>query len=99
LANASKYAPEESTVSIGASAADHVVTVWVEDEGPGVPEIESGSVFERFYRGPDQEPEPGGLGLGLWIVKSIVNRHEGAIRAERVEGRTRFVVELPAAKE
>ncbi|HWK74813.1 MAG TPA: ATP-binding protein [Povalibacter sp.] len=99
LANASKYAPEESTVSIGASAADRIVTVWVEDEGPGVPEIESGSVFERFYRGPDEEPEPGGLGLGLWIVKSIVNRHEGAIRAERIEGRTRFVVELPAAKE
>lgn len=99
LANASKYAPEESTVRIGASAAERVVTVWVEDEGPGVPEIESGSVFERFYRGPDQEPEPGGLGLGLWIVKSIVNRHEGAIRAERVEGRTRFVVELLAAQE
>jgi len=99
LANASKYAPEGSTVRIGASAAERVVTVWVEDEGPGVPEIESGSVFERFYRGPDQEPEPGGLGLGLWIVKSIVNRHEGTIRAERVEGRTRFVVELLAAKE
>lgn len=99
LANASKYAPEESTVRVGAVAADRIVTVWVEDEGPGVPEIESGSVFERFYRGPDQEPEPGGLGLGLWIVKSIVNRHEGAIRAERVEGRTRFIVELLAAKE
>jgi two-component system sensor histidine kinase VanS len=64
-----------------------------------VPEIESGSVFERFYRGPDEEPEPGGLGLGLWIVKSIINRHEGSIRAERKDGRTRFVVELPMAKE
>lgn len=99
LANASKFAPEDSTVRIGACAAERMVTVWVEDEGPGVPEIESGSVFERFYRGPDQEPEPGGLGLGLWIVKSIINRHEGAIRAERIEGRTRFVVELPAAKD
>ncbi|HEY5808718.1 MAG TPA: ATP-binding protein [Povalibacter sp.] len=99
LANASKFAPEDSTVRIGASADDRVVTTWVEDEGPGVPEIESGSIFERFYRGPDQEPEPGGLGLGLWIVKSIINRHEGAIRAERVGERTRFVVELPIAKE
>jgi len=99
LANASKFAPEGSTVRIGASADDRTITVWVEDEGPGVPEIESGSVFERFYRGPDQEPEPGGLGLGLWIVKSIVNRHEGAIRAERVNDRTRFVVELPTARE
>ncbi len=99
LANASKFAPEESTVRIGASAENHRVTVWVEDEGPGVPEIESGSIFERFYRGPDQEPEPGGLGLGLWIVKSIIDRHKGSIRAERNNGRTRFVVELPAVRE
>ncbi|MFL6578574.1 MAG: ATP-binding protein, partial [Povalibacter sp.] len=98
LANASKFAPEDSTVRVGATSADRTVTVWVEDEGPGVPEIESGSVFERFYRGPDQEPEPGGLGLGLWIVKSIINRHEGSIHAERKGDRTRFVVELPMAK-
>ncbi|HEY6641784.1 sensor histidine kinase [Povalibacter sp.] len=98
MANASKYAPEDSVVRIGASAADGVVTVWVEDEGTGVPEIETGSIFERFYRGADEEPEPGGLGLGLWIVKSIINRHEGSIHAERRDGRTRFVVELPQAK-
>jgi signal transduction histidine kinase len=99
LANASKFAPEDSIVRIGARADDNRVTAWVEDEGPGFPEIDSGSIFERFYRGPDQEPEPGGLGLGLWIVKSIINRHEGTIRAERVDGRTRFVVELLRAKE
>ncbi len=99
LANASKFAPEDSTVGVGAASSNRTVTVWVEDEGPGFPEIESGSVFERFYRGPDQEPEPGGLGLGLWIVKSIINRHEGSIHAERLNDRTRFVVELPMAKE
>ena len=84
LANASKYAPEDSTVHIGASHADDTVTVWIEDEGPGVPNIETGSIFQRFYRGPEQEPEPGGLGLGLWIVKSIIDRHGGTIRASRV---------------
>lgn len=99
LANASKFAPEDSVVRIGAAHAGDTVTVWVEDEGPGVPEIESGSIFERFYRGPEQEPEPGGLGLGLWIVKSIVDRHGGRITAERAADRTRFVVELPVAKE
>ena len=71
------------------------MTAWVEDEGPGVPEIESESIFDRFYRGAEQDPEPGGLGLGLWIVKSIVDRHGGTIRARRTEtGRTRFEVEL-----
>ena len=99
LANASKFAPEDSIVRIGAAHAGSTVTVWVEDEGPGVPEIESGSIFERFYRGPEQEPEPGGLGLGLWIVKSIIDRHGGRITAGRTADRTRFVVELPVAKE
>jgi signal transduction histidine kinase len=99
LANASKFAPEDSVVRIGAEHAGGAVTIWVEDEGPGVPEIESGSIFERFYRGSEQEPEPGGLGLGLWIVKSIVDRHGGKIAAVRTEGRTRFVVELPVASE
>jgi signal transduction histidine kinase len=99
LANASKFAPEGSTVRIGASRDGAFVTAWVEDEGPGVADIESGSIFERFYRGPEQEPEPGGLGLGLWIVKSIVDRHGGKIAARRTEhGRTRFVVELPVSE-
>jgi signal transduction histidine kinase len=99
LANASKFAPEGSTVRIGASRDGAFVTAWVEDEGPGVSDIESGSIFERFYRGPEQEPEPGGLGLGLWIVKSIVDRHGGKIAARRTaQGRTRFVVELPVSE-
>jgi signal transduction histidine kinase len=100
LANASKFAPEDSVVRVGAAAADRTVIAWVEDEGPGVPEIETGSVFERFYRGAEQEPEPGGLGLGLWIVKSIIDRHDGSIAARRTpEGKTRFEVVLPQAAE
>ncbi len=95
IANASKYAPENSVVRVGAMDQRTHVRVWLEDEGPGVPEIESGSIFQRFYRGPEQEPEPGGLGLGLWIVKSIIDRHDGAIRASRVGERTRFEVDLP----
>jgi signal transduction histidine kinase len=96
LANANKYAPENSTVRVGAETSDNKVVVWVEDEGPGVPESAQGSIFDRFSRGKSDEPEPGGLGLGLWIVKSIVERHGGTVSAERTsEGRTRFSVELP----
>jgi signal transduction histidine kinase len=100
IANASKFAPESSTIRVGASAegdAAHArVTTWVEDEGPGMPEGAGASIFEQFRRGPDVEPAPGGLGLGLWIVKSIVDRHGGRITAVRTaEGRTRFSVTLP----
>lgn len=98
LANANKYAPENSTVRVGAAAREKSIAVWVEDEGPGVPETSQGSIFDRFSRGKAEEPEPGGLGLGLWIVKSIVERHGGSVQAERTsEGRTRFSVTLPSS--
>lgn len=100
LANASKFAPEDSVVRVGASHQGSTVTAWVEDEGPGVPELETGSIFNRFSRGAGEEPEPGGLGLGLWIVKSIIERHGGAIAARRTSaGKTRFEVQLPVARE
>ncbi len=96
LANASKYAPEGSAVRIGAHTLGSAVAIWVEDEGPGVPEGERGLIFERFRRGTDGEPEPGGLGLGLWISRSIAERHGGSIEVERTAGnRTRFTVVLP----
>lgn len=99
LANASKFAPEGSLIRIGAQAgADHI-EAWVEDEGAGMPELADQTIFDRFYRGKDAEPEPSGLGLGLWIVKSIVERHGGTVSAGRTpEGRTRFSVSLPMAR-
>ena len=75
---------------------DGRVVAWVEDEGPGLPDQGSGSIFERFRRSADEEPEPSGLGLGLWIVKSIIDRHGGTIATERTsDNRTRFSISLP----
>jgi signal transduction histidine kinase len=106
LANAAKFAPEGSTVRIGGDAhggggedARPFVEVWVEDEGPGVPGGNVGAIFERFQRGSEAEPEAPGLGLGLWIVKSIVERHGGVVRVERTAAqRTRFSLLLPHAQ-
>jgi signal transduction histidine kinase len=96
LANASKFAPEGSNIYIGAAADEGQVRAWVEDEGPGMPETSLESIFDRFSRGAEHEPEPGGLGLGLWIVKSIIDRHGGSISASRTaEQRTRFSFTLP----
>ena len=83
LANANKYGPEDSEISIGATHKAAQVELWIEDAGPGAPELEGTSIFERFYRAADREPDPRGLGLGLWIVKSIVERHGGEVRAGR----------------
>jgi len=96
LANANKFAPEDSVVRIGATATDTHVQCWVEDEGPGPDATETDTIFARFQRGSEEEPEPGGLGLGLWIVKSIIDRHAGTIALIRTDsGRTRFTLSLP----
>ncbi|MDP2324468.1 MAG: ATP-binding protein, partial [Gammaproteobacteria bacterium] len=98
LANASKFAPEGSTIRVGARLHGEQLEAWVEDEGTGAPDLADTAIFERFYRGKDEEPEPTGLGLGLWIVKSIVERHGGTVSAGRTtEGRTRFSILLPVA--
>jgi len=97
IANASKFAPEGTAVRVGARAEGNQVSAWVEDSGPGIPEGDASNIFERFRRGGSQEPEPGGLGLGLWISRSIVERHGGTISATRTgDGYTRFTISLPA---
>jgi signal transduction histidine kinase len=96
LANASKFAPEGTSIKVGARSEGGVISAWVEDSGPGLPEGDTVGIFERFKRGGTQEPEPGGLGLGLWISRSIVERHGGNIAASRTtEGRTRFTLTVP----
>jgi signal transduction histidine kinase len=97
IANASKFAPEGTAVRIGAQREAATISAWVEDSGPGLPEGDATSIFERFKRGGTQEPEPGGLGLGLWISRSIVERHGGHLTAGRTaQGLTRFTLTLPA---
>jgi signal transduction histidine kinase len=101
LANANKFAPNGSVVRVGGAIEEGRVALWVEDEGPGLPDsAASSALFGRFVRraGDDgEEPETGGMGLGLWIVRSIVERHGGAVEAgPGQDGRgTRMRVVLP----
>jgi signal transduction histidine kinase len=96
LANANKFAPPGSEIRVGAEHRDGEVMLWVEDAGPGLPPGAGGTIFERFVRAP-QEPLASGMGLGLWIVKSIVEAHGGRVEARNLpRGGTRFSVILPA---
>jgi len=98
LANANKFAPAGSAIRIGGDVDDHEVVIWVEDEGPGIPPRDGDMLFERFTRSPGEEPAESGMGLGLWIVKSIVDRHGGRVEARRRGGGgsgTRMCVILP----
>jgi PAS domain S-box-containing protein len=98
LENAVKYSPEGSDISVDVDdRGDHVVTA-VSDRGMGIPADELGQVFERFHRGRHvSSTNYGGLGLGLYITKQIVERHGGQIWVESHEGQgTTFYFSLPA---
>lgn len=100
LANANKYAPEGSTITLGGELREGEIALWVDDEGPGPAAGDEEALFERFFRATEREPDAGGMGLGLAIVRSIVERHGGRVRAlkQTVAGRReggRFVVTLP----
>ncbi|HEX5041315.1 MAG TPA: ATP-binding protein [Candidatus Polarisedimenticolaceae bacterium] len=100
LANANKYAPEGSTVRVGGSVRDGHALLWVEDDGPGLPPQATRNLFERFVRGRSaagDEPEAGGMGLGLWIARSIVERHGGTLQPQGEGPGTRMCVVLPLA--
>lgn len=94
--NALSYSPKERPVRVGARMLGDELIVWVEDEGPGVPEAEKGQVFEKFYRGSTSVVSPSGTGLGLAIVREIVKSNGGRVWVEDVSpSGARFVVSLP----
>jgi signal transduction histidine kinase len=98
LANANKFAPPDSAIRIAAHGTESGgLSLAVEDEGIASPGIEDARLFDQFRRSSgDGDRDESGIGLGLFIVRSIVERHGGTVRLERTEeGRTRATVELP----
>jgi Signal transduction histidine kinase len=101
LENAVKYSggPPRISVKLKASALKKA-EVFIKDNGVGIPPAELKRVFKRFYRVPASAlPETKGTGLGLFIVKTIVEKHGGRVRAESKgngKGST-FFVQLPLA--
>ena len=97
LLNAAIYSSAGTTIRISAKKNTDTISVTVEDSGPGIPENLLGKVFEKFFRAPGTPP--GGVGLGLSIVKGIAEIHNGQVRVRnRAEGGTCFVIELPLAE-
>jgi PAS domain S-box-containing protein len=94
LANALKYAPGQE-VTLGLEAVANQVRLWVQDSGPGIAPEKQASLFERFERA-GASPSVGGLGLGLFIARRIVEAHQGKIWVESAPGQgARFLVQLP----
>jgi two-component system, OmpR family, sensor histidine kinase KdpD len=99
VANAVKYSPAGSRVRVAARplTMPPAVEIVVEDEGPGIADVDLARVFEPYYRAAGAARAAGGVGLGLAVVKSLVDAHGGSIRAENVAPHgTRMTLILPA---
>jgi signal transduction histidine kinase len=99
--NALKYGPPGQTIVVGAEAAGGAVRLWVEDEGPGIPEADRERVWQRYVRlRRDQEGPVAGAGIGLAVLRDLVELHGGRARIESgARAGTRVVIELPRGGE
>ncbi|GAA4414556.1 ATP-binding protein [Georgenia halophila] len=99
LDNAVRYSRPSARVSVGVSCHDALVRIAVVDQGTGIAPEQRGRVFERFYRGDEaRSRETGGSGLGLSIVKHIVNDHGGRVELWSTSGKgSTFTIVLPQA--
>ncbi len=90
----------EKRVMVSAKLQGNSVIIRVEDTGPGIPQNALNKIFERFYRiDKGRSRKMGGAGLGLSIVKTIVDRHKGHITVESELGvGTTFIVTLPVSQ-
>jgi two-component system, OmpR family, sensor kinase len=94
LENARRYSSGPVTVELVREGAQAVVRV--RDRGPGVPPAERERIFEPFYRLAGASERHGGVGLGLSLVRSITQRHQGSVSCESQEGGGAcFVLRLP----
>lgn len=93
--NAVKYCREDGLVTLSAREVGDEVELAVSDTGAGLSDTERERVWDRMYRGPIQ-PDQRGLGLGLSLVRAVVQAHNGEVEVESTPGQgSRFSVRLP----
>ncbi|GAB3609255.1 hypothetical protein GCM10027414_13800 [Humibacter ginsengiterrae] len=97
ISNAAKYTPEGGTITVTLERADDTVSIAVADDGRGISKTDQARLFDRFFRTRDVREEAiQGVGIGLTIVKTIVDAHGGTILVESEPGRgSTFTVRLP----
>jgi signal transduction histidine kinase len=100
LDNAAKYGPEGQTITLGSTRVHDRVRIWVEDEGPGITQADRARVWEPYVRlGRDTDRGTGGSGIGLSVVRELVDMHGGQCSMEPSRsGGVRVSFTLPASE-
>jgi len=97
--NALKYSPDGSTVTLSGASADGTVTLSVQDQGTGIAGEDLPRIWERLYRAEQSRTTPG-LGLGLSLVRAIIEAHGGAVDVQSEPGRgSTFTLRLPEVEQ
>ena len=93
--NGIKYTQRGGQVDIDAASEDHADAIRVKDTGAGIPEHDLPRIFDRLYRG-DQSRATRGLGLGLSLVRAVIEAHGGTISVSSTPGAgSTFTIRLP----
>jgi signal transduction histidine kinase len=95
LSNAIKYSPDGGVIAVDAAMTTEEVVVAIADHGIGVPTADLDRLFERYHRGSNVSGIVG-TGVGLYLVKMVVDMHGGAVTVDSKEGEgSRFAIRLP----
>jgi len=97
LENATRYTPKGGTITATLLQKEHMIEVQIADTGIGIPEKQRLNIFSKFFRADNAvKTVTDGTGLGLYVAKTIAERHHGTLRFESTEGRgTTFFITLP----
>jgi len=100
LSNAVKYSPEGGRIEVAAQDNDTYITVSVKDEGIGIPPEHLDRIFARFHRVDNRDTrQAGGTGIGLYLVKHLVEAHHGTIEVKSEVGKgSTFTITLPKSQ-
>jgi two-component system phosphate regulon sensor histidine kinase PhoR len=97
--NAIKYSPPGSTIEIGlkhTAEKPQEVLIWIKDQGIGIAAEDIPHIFKRFHRARNVDRSHSGFGIGLYLVKEVITRHQGRVWVESCEGKgSTFYVALP----
>ena len=101
IGNGIKYNKKGGTLSINLEEEENNILIFIKDEGIGIPKVEQGMIFERFYRASNTNQQASlGTGLGLFIAREIIRQSGGGITFKSEENKgTAFHITLPATKE
>lgn len=95
LSNAIKFTPDNGIVKVSLNTREDQIEITIADTGPGIPQESQELIFDRYYQQANESSSQAGVGIGLALVKELVELHEGHISVESTATGTTFKIQFP----